>query len=62
MRGLQVKDHKSLSASLLLGAKALCEHCFPIYFRVLPVSVADARREFGRSAYRFIRRVTIHVA
>lgn len=32
MRGLQVKDHKSLLASLLpvlLGAKALREHCFP---------------------------------
>ena len=32
MRELQVKDHKSLSASLLpvlLGVKALCEHFFP---------------------------------
>jgi hypothetical protein len=44
MLGLWAKHHESISANLLpmlLGAKALCEHCFPPWFRILPVCVAD---------------------
>lgn len=65
MPGLWAKHHKSISDSelpILLGAKDLREHCFTSpWFRILPISVADAWRKLGRSGYRFICSATIHV-